>query len=108
LPESAASQRIVSPALPAGLLTGDEHEGQRLELSLGLPAPVFFERHRLWNDGQAKGEWLRLVGLESRFTLAPQPVGRIPAVDLRIGVARVLDEPLKDDTRWWVITVWRP
>jgi hypothetical protein len=112
LPQSALSNRVAVPALPVGTLLGQEHEGQRAELSLGfLPAPVFYERHRLWNGDGAKGDWLSLAGLEYRFSLGPMPIGRLPALDLEVGVARILDDPtgrLKDDTRWWVITVVRP
>lgn len=108
LPASLLARRITAPALPAALLSGDEHESQRAELSIGLPGPLFFERHRFWNDGGAKGEWLRLIGLETRFSFAPTPIGKIPAIDLRVGIARVLDEPLEDDTRFWITTVLRP
>ena len=41
----------------------------------------------------------------------PEQRWRLPAFDLRAGVARVLDDPfgeLEDDIRWWLITVWRP
>lgn len=112
LPESALSNRLAVPALPAGTLLGEEHEEQRADLSLGfLPAPVFYERHRLWNRDGAKGDWLSLAGLQYRFNLGPMPIGRLPALDLEVGVARILDDPtgrLKNDTRWWVITVIRP
>lgn len=114
LPDTALASRIEVPALPPGTLLGEEHEGQRAELTLGfLPAPLFYERHRLWSTGQAKGDWLTLAGLEYRLALDPLPIGRLPALDLRVGVARVLDEPfaeelLEGDVRWWLITVWRP
>jgi hypothetical protein len=93
-----------------GTLAGEEHEGQRAELALGLlPAPLFFERHRLWSGN--RGEWLSLAGLEWRFSLAPIPLGRVPALDFRLGVARILEDPsleLEDETRWWAVAVWRP
>ncbi|HWM91597.1 MAG TPA: LpqB family beta-propeller domain-containing protein [Thermoanaerobaculia bacterium] len=114
LPESILLGRISVPALPLGTLLGEEHEGQRAELVLDLlPAPLFFERHRLWSEGDPKGEWLSLVGLEWRWATGPIPLGRVPALDLRLGVARVLDDPspgspLQDETRWWLTTVWRP
>ncbi|HSF43938.1 MAG TPA: hypothetical protein VLT87_29370 [Thermoanaerobaculia bacterium] len=114
LPDTALSSRIAVPGLPPGILLGEEHEGQRAELTLGfLPAPVFYERHRLWSSGAAKGEWLTLAGLEYRLALDPIPIGRLPALDLRVGVAQILEEPyaeevLEGDWRWWVITVWRP
>ena len=107
LPESALSGRIFVPALPAGTLAGEEHEGQRAELELGfLPAPLFFERHRIWSED--KGDWLSLAGMEWRWSIAPIPLGRVPALDVRIGVAQVLEDFLEDETRWWAITVWRP
>ncbi|MEA2599355.1 MAG: hypothetical protein QOF89_347 [Acidobacteriota bacterium] len=112
LPESALANRLAVPALPVGTLLGDEHEGQRADLSLGfLPAPLFYERHRLWDRDGARGDWLSLAGLEYRFSLGPLPIGRLPFLDLQVGVARILDDPtgrLENDTRWWVITVVRP
>ncbi|MFL6291669.1 MAG: TolB family protein [Thermoanaerobaculia bacterium] len=112
LPESALSGRVFVPALPAGTLLGEEHEGQRAELTLGfLPAPIFFERHRLWSRGGPRGDWLSLAGLEWRWSIAPIPLGRVPGLDVRLGVARILEDPslkLEDETRWWVVTVWRP
>jgi hypothetical protein len=112
LPESALSNRIAVPALPVGTLLGEDHEGQRAELKLSfLPAPVFYERHRLWSSGRPRGDWLSLAGLEYRFNFGPLTVGRLPVLDLRVGVARILEDPnrtLEDDTRWWLITVWRP
>jgi hypothetical protein len=114
LPETALAGRIAVPALPVGTLLGGEHEGQRAELSLGvLPAPLFFERHRLWGRGREMGEWLSLAGLEYRLSLDPLPLGRLPGLDLRVGVARILGEPfpvevLEGETRWWVVTTWRP
>ncbi|HSS52055.1 MAG TPA: hypothetical protein VLX28_24195, partial [Thermoanaerobaculia bacterium] len=112
LPESALSNRVAVPALPAGTLLGEEHEEQRAELALSfLPAPLFYERHRLWNRDDAKGDWLSLAGLRYRFTLGPMPIGRLPALDLEVGVARILEDPtgnLKNDMRWWAITVVRP
>jgi hypothetical protein len=104
LPESALAGRVAVPALPVGTLLGRDYLGERAELRLGfLPAPLFFERHRM-----DSGAWLRLAGLEWRFSLAPQPVVRIPAVDFRVGAARVFDAPFKGDTRLWLVTVLRP
>jgi hypothetical protein len=114
LPRTALSGLIAVPALPFGTLTGTDHESQRAELRLGfLPAPLFYERHRLWLDGSSQGGWLTLAGLEWRRTLGPLPVIRVPLLDVRIGIARVLEEPsalenLDGDIRWWVTAVWRP
>jgi hypothetical protein len=114
LPESALSGRIVSPALPAGTRLGTDFETQRAELDLGLlPAPAFFERHRVWSEGSSRGDWLSLAGLEFRWSTDPIPLGRVPALDVRLGVARILEDtspgsPLEDAFRWWAVTVWRP
>ncbi len=112
LPESALDHRIAVPALPVGTRLGERHEGQRAELELDfLPAPLFYERHRLWGLGGSANDWLSLAGIEYRFSIGPLPIGRLPALDLRAGVARVLDDPfgeLEDDTRWWLIMAWRP
>ena len=115
LPGSVLSNRIAVPALPVGTRVGTDHEGERAELDLGflgfLPAPVFYERHRVWGLGETKGGWLSLAGLEYRFRIGPAPVVRVPAFDLRVGVARILEDPLGDfegSTRWWLVTSWRP
>ncbi|HEX7181447.1 MAG TPA: hypothetical protein VF756_06360 [Thermoanaerobaculia bacterium] len=114
LPRSATFSLIPVPALPFGTLVGTEHEGQRAELSLDfLPAPLFFERHRVWTDGSLKGDWLSLAGLEWRWSTGPLPIGRVPALDVRLGAAQILEEPFpeklfEDDIRWWLIAVWRP
>jgi hypothetical protein len=49
---------------------------------------IFVERHRVWSEG-------------------------VPAFDVRVGLAQVLEEPFAeevfgDDLRWWLVTVWRP
>jgi hypothetical protein len=114
LPPGALSGLIAVPALPFDTLVGGEHEGQRAELRLGLlPAPLFIERHRVWSEGDPRGDWLTLGGLEWTWSIGPLPIGRVPALDVRLGVAQVLEEPFavevfEDDVRWWVVTVWRP
>jgi hypothetical protein len=108
LPGSALSGRIAVPALPVGTLLGEEHEGQRVELLGLLPVPLFYERHRLWSEGAPRGDWLELAGVEWRLSVEPIPIGRIPALDLRAGLAQVLEGPFEDETRGWLIAVWRP
>jgi hypothetical protein len=112
LPGSVLSNRISVPALPLGTRIGSEHEGERAELTLGfLPAPIFYERHRVWGLGAPRGDWLTLAGLEYRFRLAAMPVLRLPPFEARVGVARILEDPrgeLEGSVRWWLITAWRP
>lgn len=109
LPPAALAARIVSPALPAVTLLGAEHEEERVELEPGLlPVPLFFERHRLWGGLLPHPAEITLGGLEFRWSTRPVPLVRLPAVELRLGVARVFSDPFADRTRWWLSTVWQP
>lgn len=109
LPPAALAPRIVSPALPVATLLGAEHEEERVELELGpLPVPLFFERHRLWGGLLLHPAEITLGGLELRWSTRPLPLVRLPAVELRLGVARVFADPFADRTRWWVTSVWQP
>ena len=107
LPESALVARIPVPALPVGTLVGDEHEGERATILLG-GLPLFFERHRMWDDGGPRGDWLRLAGLEWDIASGPVPLVKLPGFRLTLGVARVLDDPLKGRTEAWLALAWRP
>ena len=56
------------------------------------------ERHRLWSEGEPKGDWLTLAGLE--WTLVhrtPCRSGACPALDVRVGLAQVLEEPFPEE-----------
>jgi WD40-like Beta Propeller Repeat len=109
LPASALGARIVSPALPAATLLGAEHEEERVELEPGpLPVPLFLERHRLWGGPLLHPAEITLAGLEYRWSTRPVPLVRLPAVELRLGVARVFSDPFADRNRWWLTTVWQP
>jgi hypothetical protein len=109
LPPAALASRIVSPALPAATLLGAEHEAERVELGLGfLPVPIFWERHRLRGGLLLHPAEVTLAGLEYRISTPPIPLVRLPGVELRVGLARVFSDPVKDQTRWWLTTVWRP
>jgi hypothetical protein len=110
VPETVLAPRVLAPALPAGTLLGDDVESQRLVLALdALPLPLFAERHRVAAAGGGGwGEWLRVAGVEWRLATPPLPIAAIPAFDLRLGAARVLDPPFEDDDRWWIAVVLRP
>jgi WD40-like Beta Propeller Repeat len=111
LPPAALASRIVQPALPAATLLGAEHESERAELGFGfLPVPLFYERHRLWGGLLSRPAEITLAGLEYRTATAPVPLVRLPGLELRVGAARVFSAPApeKDQTRWWLATVWRP
>lgn len=99
--------RVEVPGLPAATLVGEEHEGQRGALVLaGLP--LFFERHRVWSRGGPRGEWLRLAGIELDLASEPMPLVKLPGLRLRVGAARILDEPFKDTNRFWAVLAFRP
>ncbi len=107
VPEAAVPGRILVPALPAGTLVGDEHEGERAALVLaGLP--VFYERHRVWARGAGEGDWLRLAGLEWDVAGGPIPLVRLAGFHATLGVARVLDPPFEGATQAWLSLAWRP
>lgn len=107
LPASALGGRILEPALPPGTLEGTRHESQGVEVSLGR-LTVFHRRHRLWDRGAAKGDWLDLRGAELVFARGADPLLRLPAFDLTLGVAEILDPPLDDEVEAWFGFSWRP
>jgi hypothetical protein len=110
VPESVWSNRIISPALPTGVLVGEDHESQRVEVLGFLPFTVFAERHRVWSDDlpRVDREWLRIIGGEISFGFGPQPVIRFPGMEVRIGAGRVFDAPMKDENVWWITSRWTP
>lgn len=107
LARSATFPRIVSPALPVGTAFGDRYHGDAFRWQGNLLS-AFFERHRLWDDGAPRGEWIELAGVEARLRIAPFPLVRIPGMELRLGAAQMLSEPQEGEWMWWMGTVWRP
>ncbi|HLE85297.1 MAG TPA: hypothetical protein VJG13_13235, partial [Thermoanaerobaculia bacterium] len=112
LPEDADFGRIPAPALPTGYLVGEDHEAQRLELRLeALPAPLFYERHRVASSFAGEGDWLSLAGIELQGSLPPTPIVALPALGFTAGAAYVLEDPageLRDEVRAWLAIAWRP
>jgi hypothetical protein len=103
LPRSAIPNRVVDPALPPGTLSARQYDGLRLEVTTPfLPATLFYQRHR------AEPVSLSLLGLQVTLKSAANPLLRVPALDLTAGVARVLDEPLRNRTKWWLAMRWTP
>ena len=70
--------------------------------------PLFFERHRVWDQGAARGDWLRLAGLEWDLASGPLPLVKLPGFHLNLGMARILDAPFADRTEGWLTLAWRP
>jgi hypothetical protein len=107
LPDVAASNRVLVSALPVGTLLGDDYECQRAELRV-FGVPLFYARHRAWDRGVARGPWLRVAGLAVDVSGPPAAAFKLPGLRMSLGVARVLDEPLKGRTVWWLGLAYRP
>lgn len=108
--------RIFVPALPSGFLLGDRAESLRLALRHGRwPIELFVERHRLADHG-IWGPWIDLRGVELRLFRSPQPLLRLPALELRLGLAELVDGldrvteggPENGDIEGWLSLTWRP
>lgn len=103
LPDSAYAARVFDPALPVGTLTGTRYQGIRFEAELpSIPFTMFYQRHETRSDS------LDLAGIEISLTQGPLPILRLPAFRLTAGGARILDEPLKNKTKWWIGLRWNP
>lgn len=103
LPLSAIPNRILDPALPVATLSGRRYDSARIETTLPVfPATFFYQRHRTDRAG------LSVAGMQVTFGSGPQPLLRYPGLDFTAGVARILDEPLRNRTKWWLSMRWRP
>jgi Tol biopolymer transport system component len=113
LPRSAYALRVLDPALPVAVLSGDEYDGWRIETTVpGMPFTAFYQRHEL------DSARLALAGVEADIPLDPFPILKLPGLDLTAGVARIVGAPcalppapcaLKEGaTNWWLGMRWRP
>lgn len=99
--------RVYESALPAGTRIGDRWEAQRLRASHeGTPVTVFWARHRLSDEGEVRGGWLRLAGLEVTADRDARPVFRLPSSTVRVGAAYVFDEPFRHRWMVWSGLAW--
>jgi hypothetical protein len=99
--------RVWSPALIEGVVSGENYEGWRAELQTrALPFVPFYESHRAWTGGP-KPEWVELAGGRIDLGLDSFPLLRIPGMSISLGVARILQGPREDETKWWLTTRWR-
>lgn len=99
--------RVYEAALPAGTRVGDRWEAQRLMASHeGTPVTVFWARHRLSDEGEDRGDWLRLAGLEVTADRDARPVFRLPSSTVRVGAAYVFDEPFRHRWMVWAGLAW--
>jgi hypothetical protein len=99
------SQRIASPALPFGLVTGRYLLHYRFATEGVIPASLFFE-------GTAAGDalhiWHRLYGAEVRFLVPPMGFVRVPAVDAAAGAAYSIDQPYEYKLRGYLVVRYAP
>ena len=106
LPRSAYALRVLDPALPVAIAAADEYDGWRIETTMGLPVTAFYQRHQ---PGDTR---VSLAGVEATLHSDPFPILKIPALDVGVGVARILDAPealdLRGETKWWLTMRWRP
>ncbi|HEX6084632.1 MAG TPA: hypothetical protein VF266_08915 [Thermoanaerobaculia bacterium] len=108
LPRSSYALRVLDPALPVAIASGDEYDGWRIETNVpgGVPLTAFYQRHEL---GDAR---VSLAGAEATLSSEPLPILKVPALELSVGVARILGAPealdLRGETKWWLTMRWRP
>lgn len=97
-PHSAFATRVLDPALDPRTLLGSRYEGRRAELGLGAVTAF-------WQSHNVAGRHTSLAGLELVTRRAPTPIVKAPALDLTLGIARLLDD---HRTRAWLAIRWRP
>lgn len=111
LPRSAYVRRVLDPALPPDLATGDGYDGWRVETKVpGAPFTAFYHRHE---TGASR---FALAGAGIELETAPNPILKLPAVAVTAGVATLVDSVCaggracveKGDVQWWLGMVWRP
>jgi len=103
LPRSAYARRVLDPALPVALVSGQRYDGWRIETSVpSMPFTAFYQRHDF--DGSS----LSLAGARLELSAQPNPILRLPGLDFTAGAARILDGPARGDTNWWLGLRWRP
>ncbi len=94
VPRSAIANRVLDPALATATLAGKRYTGGRVEASFS-GVTFFYREHKL-------GQRLSLAGVEVARSIPPIPLVKTPGMALTVGAARILDEPLRDRTRWWI------
>jgi hypothetical protein len=101
-PPTLEPGRIDLPALPAGALVASRLD--RLELRAALaPVPLALVASR-WiarRDAGPDAE-LRLIGLERVWRLDALPLVGLPALEARVGVARLAGDAGEHGSRWWI------
>jgi Tol biopolymer transport system component len=102
---SLLSQRLPLPAVPVGYVRGERIWTARIEARARSGLAAFW-----WagTAGEELGDWKRVLGVEWVLDKDPLPYLGLPASRVEAGVARVLDEPLRKETRGWLSVSFRP
>ncbi|HKO14852.1 MAG TPA: hypothetical protein VJU87_01380, partial [Gemmatimonadaceae bacterium] len=104
---SLLSQRVVMPALPAGVATGERLLAYRMAAPMGAFSPFYWGASV--RDGSGRfARWHRVAGLEASFQISPLFVIGTPGARARIGIARSLDAPFARRTRGYAALVLTP
>ena len=102
---SLLSQRFPLAAVPVGYVAGEEIWTVRVEGRSRSGLRLFW-----WGGtaGEELGDWKRVTGLEWILDQRAIPYLGLPAARVEAGIARVLDEPLRHETRGWFALTFRP
>jgi hypothetical protein len=101
MPQSLVTQRILDPALPQVLLSGRRYDGWRAEVAQGY-LTAFYRRHSIG------GHKVAITGIEATVRSEAIPIVKAAGFEAMIGAGRILDQPLRGKTRWWLGVRWRP
>ncbi|MFC1851800.1 TolB family protein [candidate division CSSED10-310 bacterium] len=110
LPPQALTNRITQPALEPGVLCGSEMERSRLTFDLGstLPLVLYGEVFRTESSASGKSDPIRLLGLETRISIPQIALLNFPHTFLRLGVAKIYDEPQQDQINGYALMIIQP
>lgn len=104
MPDEALAQRVFEPAYVPFTLVGDRYQGRRIDATWS-GMTFFWQQHLMRPGSGARREDRKLAGIGRTISLAAMPIMNIPAADLTVGIARLLDE---HRTRFWFGLRWRP
>ncbi|HEY7473001.1 MAG TPA: hypothetical protein VIE68_11705 [Gemmatimonadota bacterium] len=99
------SQRFPLAAVPVGYVQGERIWTLRIEGRGPTGLRPFW-----WagTAGDELGDWKRAAGIEWVLDQRAIPYLGLPASRVEAGIARVLDEPLRHETRGWLALTFRP
>jgi len=92
LPDAWQAGTIALPALASGSVSGRQYEGWSASLDLERSMVVTLERHRLWSHDQDPTA-ATVLGAELNTWGLSNPMAKLPALDMNVGVGCVLESP---------------